>query len=329
MSSDIGVDCPWLAAPWRRLYAYLTAGRLPPALLLSGRRGLGKTRLARTFAQRLLCRNASGEFPCGLCDGCRLVTAGTHPDLLPIEPEEAGKPIRVEAIRETIVRLSLRPHFGGRRVVLLAPAEMMNRHAANSVLKSLEEPDAATVFLLVTETPEALPVTVRSRCQQIAVAAPSRAELIAWLATRGATDQAETLCAIARDAPLRTLELLDTDAVTRHREVLDGWIGIAGGRVDPVAVAASWEKVAHDAVHWIAGWTEDLIRIRSAPDRPCRNLTGGQEVLRKLALRLESRQLFGYLDRLGLAKQSLLGQINRQLLMEELAIRWSRLAAKS
>lgn len=329
MNTDIGTKYPWLGAPWRSLYAYIDSGRLPPALLLTGRIGLGKTLLARTFAQRLLCRNPLDDSSCGRCDGCRLVTAGSHPDLLTIEPEEPGKPIKVESIREAIGRLSLRPHYGGHRVVLVVPAHTMNRYAANSILKTLEEPDAATVFLLVTAVPEALPITVRSRCQSIAVSAPSRPALIEWLLRQGATDQAEAVSAIARDAPFRALELLHSETVARYRDVLQTWCEIAAGRVDPVAAAASWEKIAEDALIWMSGWIEDLIRIRCAPDRAARNLLESRGTIHELAVRIDLPGLFNYLDRLGRAKRNLAGQINRLLMMEELAIHWSRLAAHS
>ncbi len=329
MSTDVTAEYPWLAVPWQRLCSYLSSGRMPPALLLTGKRGLGKTLLAKTFAQRLLCRDPASRVPCGHCEGCRLVAAGTHPDFLVIEPEETGKPIKVEAIRALIARLALRTHFGGYRVVLMVPAHLMNRHAANSVLKTLEEPDAATVFLLVTEAPEVLPVTVRSRCQTISMALPARTALIDWLRGRGAGNQAETVCAIAGGAPFPAMELLNTDTVTRRRRVFESWAELAAGHADPVSAAATWEKSADDTVHWVAGWVEDLIRIRHAPDRTSRHNPDLHDALARLAPGVDVPGLFRYQDLLGYAKRSLTTQINRQFLMEELAIHWSRIGSKS
>lgn len=329
MSADIGTEYPWLAAPWESLYAYLTSDRMPPALLLTGKRGLGKRMLARAFAQRLLCRHAAGEFACGSCNACCLVAAGTHPDLLVIEPEEVGKPIKVEAIRETISRLSLKPQYGGYRVVMLVSAQQMNRHAANSVLKTLEEPDAFTVFLLITDVPEALPVTVRSRCQHISVPEPPRSLVIDWLRTRGAGNQAEALCAMTQGAPIPALELRDTDTVLRRREVFESWSEIAAGHEDPVMAAAMWEKCGEELLGWLSGWVEDLIRIRCATGQTSRNNPEERDPLQSLAGQLDLAKLFEYLDLLVRAKRSLVSQINRQFLMEELTIRWSRLTRKS
>lgn len=325
MASDITLDYPWLGPPWRRLTEYVDAGRVPPALLLIGIRGLGKTLLARAFAQRLLCRHPEQSGACGRCGSCRLVLAGTHPDLLVLEPEEPGKPIKVDRVRDVMGRLTLKPHFGGYRVVLVVTADAMNRHAANSVLKTLEEPDPSTLFLLVTSAPESLPPTVRSRCQAISVVPPGRADLLAWMQERTEGDCVEELCEIAQGAPLRAVQMMTGDVVTRRRELHDTWRAVADGRLDPVSAAVAWEKSAEDTIAWLIRWVEQSARRRSirstseehASEADSRDSGPGQRDALAALLR--------YLDVLVVAKRSLGTQVNRQLLMEELAIRWSRI----
>lgn len=324
MTSGITLDYPWLGPAWRRLTEYVDSGRLPPALMLTGIRGLGKTLLARAFAQRLLCRTPEQHGACGGCSSCRLVTAGTHPDLLVLEPEEPGKPIKVDGVRDIINRLSLKPHFGGSRVVLIVSADAMNRYAANSVLKTLEEPDASTVFLLVTSGPEYLPATVRSRCQAISIAPPERDELLAWLQDRTEAGCVEELCEIAQGAPLRAVQLSSSNVVTRRQEIHSTWRAVADGSLDPVSAAATWEKSAEDAITWLMRWVEELARQRcilmseesaSGVDRrEC--VPGRREAL---------VALFRYRDLLITAKRGLASQVNRQLMMEELAIQWFRI----
>ena len=156
---------PWLRGIWAQLAPALAAGRLPHALLLAGPEGLGKMAFAQALGEALLCESPRPDHhACGHCRACRLLAAGSHPDLHVVVPAEEGKAIRVDAIRELIGFAALTPQFGGRRVLRLAPAELLNVNAANALLKTLEEPPPHVKFLLATTDPQKLPVTVLSRC---------------------------------------------------------------------------------------------------------------------------------------------------------------------
>src|SRR2546423_10129279 len=182
------------------LAAAHTAGRLPEALLLHEAHGAGGDWLARWVARLVLCERAAGA-PCGSCAGCRRVIAGQHPDLLMLQPTEDSQQIRIEQVRELAQELALTSHQGGYKVGILSPAEALNRFAANALLKTLEEPPARTLLVLVTTQPSRLPATVLSRCQRLRVRAPARAEAVAWLtALRGAGDWSAALDALG-EAP--------------------------------------------------------------------------------------------------------------------------------
>jgi DNA polymerase-3 subunit delta' len=198
---------------------------VPHALLLHGPEGVGKLQLAEQFAQLLLCEAAKPrETPCGKCDGCRWFLAGHHPDVRFVEPEaiarrvaqedgegaekSKAKPsleIKIDQVRGLADFVNLASHRGGKRIVVLHPAEAMNVPAANAVLKSLEEPPGSALFVLVSHRAARLLPTVRSRCVPVPVPLPPADAAQAWLKEQGIENAARRL-AFAGGAPLKALE---------------------------------------------------------------------------------------------------------------------------
>ena len=154
---------------------------LPPALLLAGPEGIGKRRTAVAVAEALNCLapSAVGDLEvdsCGTCDACRHIARRVHPDVIVVEPGDMGS-IKVEQIRDVIDRAQYRPFQGRRRAVIVDGADAMVDHAQNALLKTLEEPPSASVFLLVSSAPDALLATVRSRCPRLRFAPLTAAEV--------------------------------------------------------------------------------------------------------------------------------------------------------
>ena len=159
----------------RRLLSLLTRaiarGTLPPSLLLAGPRGIGKRMTATAIATTLNCLHprpaeAFETDACGECQSCRRIARGVHPDVVVLEPEESGA-IKIDQVRDVIDRANYRPFEGRRRAVIVDDADALVPQAQNALLKTLEEPPSATVFLLVSSMSDALLPTVRSRCRPL------------------------------------------------------------------------------------------------------------------------------------------------------------------
>ena len=152
-----------------QLRQLLREGRLPHALLFSGPDGIGKKMLGQMLAAAILC--GAEEAPCGHCESCRAMRLDSHPDYYEVLPESRGKSakiIRIEQIREMQTIASRYPVLSDCRVVLIDEAECMNEAAANSLLKTLEEPEGQVTFILITSARSSLLDTIISRCMPMA-----------------------------------------------------------------------------------------------------------------------------------------------------------------
>jgi DNA polymerase III subunit delta' len=260
--------------PWNEpLLERLRGQALPHALLIHGARGVGKLALAESLAQMVLCEAAAAKKPCGACEGCRWFAAGSHPDFRRLEPEalapaaeageegeapaQRGKPsvvIKIEQVRALANFLYVGSHRSGRRVALVHPAEDMNPNAANALLKSLEEPPAAAMFILVAHRPARLPPTIRSRCVSMPVRLPPHEAAVQWLAGEGVKEP-ERWLAFAGGAPLRAA------ALAAEAEFLDRVLRAVSSRADIAiedresleAFAEALQKVALDRAFSASG----------------------------------------------------------------------------
>lgn len=165
-------------------------GTLPPSLIFAGPAGVGKAMVALALAQFVNCLAPAGEDACGECASCRRIARGVHADVLRIEPGDTGA-IKIDQIREAIERAAYRPFEGRRRVVIIDRAEQMVANAQDAILKTLEEPPNASTFILVTDTPDTLLPTIRSRCQRLRFGRLSPADVADVLIARHEYEEAD------------------------------------------------------------------------------------------------------------------------------------------
>ncbi|MBA1149207.1 DNA polymerase III subunit delta', partial [Ectothiorhodospiraceae bacterium WFHF3C12] len=173
---------PWQLRTWQRVvYPALARRELHHGLLVTGSAGLGKSRFADVLAAALLCEHGDDHgLPCGHCRGCHLFATAAHPDATRVEAEKST--IGIDAVRGLSRGLNLSSQYGGARVGIVDPADRLTINAANSLLKTLEEPPAGAYLILVASQPSRLPATVRSRCQPVSLPVPGEAEAQQWLA---------------------------------------------------------------------------------------------------------------------------------------------------
>src|SRR5262245_44721653 len=138
-------------------------GRTGQSLLMAGPQGVGKRQFAIALAQSLNCETVKDGDACGHCVPCRRIAAGEHADVQTVVKD--GQCIKIDQLRSVSRDAQYRPFEGRQRVLIIDDADRMNLPAANSILKTLEEPPESTLIVLVSAKPYAMPETVRSRCQ--------------------------------------------------------------------------------------------------------------------------------------------------------------------
>ncbi len=276
---------PWQQRAYQQAVAALDSERLGHSLLICGPAGLGKRAVAEALAHYVLCldRQPQGQ-PCGRCRSCHLVGLraqrdpvelrpdgslahlhghSAHPDLILVGYEWRMKPSppkpRTEIVIDQIRRLSERFEISAEfssRIAIIEPADAVNYHAWNAVLKTLEEPQTNRYLWIVASNPARLPATIRSRCQRLEFKLPLFDEALAWLAARGYSP------AEAREA---------LQAARGHPGLAEDWLR-SGGMALRKSVASDLEKLERDdigvietAQRWCSDEHADL-RLTHAAD---------------------------------------------------------------
>ena len=260
---------PWQHAQWQKVMASRERNKLPHAQLLTGPEGIGLGNFAACLAARLLCMQPGNEgINCGVCQSCILFAAGNHPDYQEIMPDEKGKQIRIDTIREMIDYIHLSSHYGRHKLVVINPADAMNRNAANSLLKTLEEPPPESIILLLSHRPSFLPVTVRSRCQRINFSPGNTEEALQWLQQQLGGEAADypDILALARGGPLKVVEIFQGGQESYPRLLLEDLRDMRRGVTDPVRAAERWQEWGvTEVLQWLILYFCRIARYKMLP----------------------------------------------------------------
>ena len=329
---------PWQEALWDRLIA--SRKRLPHALLLRGKSGIGKQDFAQAFTNALLCEAPLARgFACGVCASCGWFAQDNHPDFRQLSPEQesagddetpapakTGKKtqISVAQVRELGTFFELSSHHGdGYRIALISPAEALNQTSANALLKMLEEPPAGVIFILVSHQPQRLLATITSRCHKVDMPMPDRDAAVAWLTAQGIKEAAKQLD-YAGESPLTVLANADIGI----SQFMPLWKQLSlGARMDVFSLAPLCAALGMDAaIQVLQKWCYDLLGSRSGIHP--RYHADHAAPLQALAERVDLGLLLDFERKLNEARKSASHPLNNELQLENILLNYMQLFKK-
>ena len=321
---------PWNLEAWSNLAARRRRGTLPHAILLAGPAGLGKREFAAAFASALLCQAPREDSQaCTACRACKLIAAGTHPDLIRVnfELRDDGKPrteLTVDQMRGLSERLTLTAQFGGAQIALIDPADAMNVSASNALLKTLEEPTPGTIIVLVADYPSRLSATIRSRCQRVEFRVPESRLAQQWLAAQGVAGKAARDALLASDGnPGVALAWSQGEALKLRSEVAKDLRELNAGVATAFDIAQRWSRDESDLrLRFAASLVQQQGRAEAHGGQALS--AGGPLALTRT---IDLAKLSAWFDRANRTRDLLRGPIRPELAMLELLGAWTGAAA--
>ena len=300
----------------------LAHNRLAHAYLFEGPQGVGKRLTALALARTVFCSEGTG---CGECAPCRKIDHNNHPDLQVVEPD--GKFIKIEQIRNLQRTLSFNPVESSRRICLIDQADKMNPAAANSLLKTLEEPSAETLIILISARPEALLTTVLSRCQRLPFARLPQACIESTLIEQRGYDQkdAHIIAALADGSFQMALDRDPAFYLERRIEILKRVSALSPASILPLMELAKElatdKETIPETLELLQAFYRDLLLYRF--NRPAESLINIdlQEKIRRVATKENTTSILNKLDAVNICQRNHERNVNPQLNMEVLLLR--------
>lgn len=222
-------------------------GAVPQSLFLYGPQGVGKRTLARLLSMLILCSGDTDQKPCGQCDPCRKVAAGVHSNLLVVSPPGQSA-IKIDDMRGVLGALSQHGLEQGRRVVVIEDAHRLTPQAQNALLKSLEEPDSYTHFILTASSARSVLPTILSRTAKLFVPPWEDRYLLPLLAGQGVEEsEARQLAGLSHGSPGAALMALQDDTLKDTMAVVEKTFLALRSQQDIPAASAALKNMKDNA----------------------------------------------------------------------------------
>ena len=213
----------------------------------------------RILAATQLCLAADSTEQCGECKGCRAYRQGAHGDLMILAREEGKRAIGIEQVRSATRFLQQTALYGDRKILLVQEADLMTPAAANSLLKTLEEPSGNSLLLLSTAAAWRLPPTVRSRCQALRLPKASPASAALWLAEQSGWSSGEVDKALRMSDgnPVSALDKASKDGTYFSGALEESFSALLQDAVAPIGVPEAWFSVESEMlIERLLPWIE-------------------------------------------------------------------------
>lgn len=346
------IECyPWQQEIWQKMMQ----GRQywKHAVILKGKKGIGKYTFARCLAQSLLCHSpTTNRVACGHCISCGWFEQNGHPnfysvmpDALPADSNDERKhttsketstaaaktkktlsqQIAVDQIRRLNDFVYQTGHQDGYKVILIYPAETMTHAAANALLKKLEEPPADVFFILVTHQVQHLLPTIRSRCQQIAMPVPSVETSVAWLKQHG-IDTPELILPLNDFSPLSAWSFVQEQLAVPHQHFIEQMTDQQ--KFDPFTLAQSLHAISlSTATNWLQKWCYDLVSHRTTGK--VRYYVQSQSIIHTVSQPMDLIACITFARALNDKQKLSAHPLNARLFLEEMFIRYRTMMRKN
>jgi DNA polymerase-3 subunit delta' len=205
--------------------------------------------------------------------------------------------------------------------VLIHPAEAMNQAAANSLLKTLEEPVSGTIMMLISANPSRLPATIRSRCQLITVPVPPVDVACQWLQTIIPDSEPEAMLQSVAGSPLKAVQMAGQEKQESYQTVLNDFLDVLALKKDPVVTAGSWvKKDSKEILLWMCGWVIDMLRLQMVSEPPTLLNHEHKQRLLSVANQTNTKGLYEALGHIYDARSNIDATLNIQMMLERLLL---------
>lgn len=304
----------------------LAHDRVGHAYIFTGEKGLGKRTLAGQFARALLC-TGEGERPCGACHGCRMALSGNHPDLIWVTHEKPNL-ITVDEVRDQIVgQVSVKPYYNGKKVFIVPDAGLMNLRGQNAILKTIEEPPAYAVILLLSENRDMLLPTIVSRCVTVSLKPLHRKQVEEYLTARRQvpSGQAAVLSALSHGNIGRAIRMLEDEEYRACSDMtmqfLRDPMNMAIDEVFAFAKEAAKKKEQiPDMLDIMLFWYRDVLMAKTAGKEASLTFIEETEYIVTRAKRLDYADIGRALKEIGYTKERLSANVSAETGMDVLLL---------